>query len=123
MFTPAISSGKRGRRLKPAAQSRTTAKERKCSNKREWSDGEKTKLINLWKLEKALYNSECGSFSDCDKRKTKATKVQITEKLNSDFHLRKKNICFDESPLRMMKNALYFFLKAFFVLKIFKILS
>ena len=32
-------------------------------------------------------------------------------------------ICFIESPLKMMKNAFYFILKALFVLKIFKILS
>ena len=37
----------------------------------------------------------------------------------------KKNcvICFIERPLKMMKNAFYFILKAFFVLKIFKFLS
>ena len=37
----------------------------------------------------------------------------------------KKNcvICFTESPLKMMKNAFYFILKALFVLKIFKFLS
>ena len=29
-------------------------------------------------------------------------------------------ICFDENPLKMIKNALYFILKAFFVLKILK---
>ena len=32
-------------------------------------------------------------------------------------------ICFIESPLKMIKNAFYFILKAFFVLKIFKFLS
>ena len=32
-------------------------------------------------------------------------------------------ICFIESPLRMMKNAFYFILKALIVLKIFKFLS
>ena len=31
-------------------------------------------------------------------------------------------ICFTESPLKMMKNAFYFILKALFVLKIFKFL-
>ena len=37
----------------------------------------------------------------------------------------KKNcvICFIESPLKKMKNAFYFILKALFVLKIFKFLS
>ena len=32
-------------------------------------------------------------------------------------------ICFNDSPSKMMKNALYFILKALFVLKIFKFLS
>ena len=37
----------------------------------------------------------------------------------------KKNcfICFNESPLKMMKNVFYFILKALYVLKIFKFLS
>ena len=41
--------------------------------------------------------------------------------LNSDFHLPKKIIfiCFNESPLEMMKNAFYFILKALFDLDIF----
>ena len=39
--------------------------------------------------------------------------------------LEEKNcfICFNESPLKMMKSALYFILKAFFLFKIFKFLS
>ena len=32
-------------------------------------------------------------------------------------------ICFNENPLKMMKNAFYFILKALFVLKILKFLS
>ena len=32
-------------------------------------------------------------------------------------------ICFNESPLKMMKNAFYFILKSLFVLKVFKFLS
>ena len=46
-------------------------------------------------------------------------------KLKSDSHLTKKFlfICFNKSPLKMMKNAFYFILKALFVLKIFKVLS
>ena len=45
--------------------------------------------------------------------------------LKLDPHLPKKFliICFNESPLKMMKNALYFILKALFVLKILKFLS
>ena len=45
--------------------------------------------------------------------------------LKSDSHLPKKFlfICFNESPLEMMKNAFYFILNALFVLKTFKFLS
>ena len=44
---------------------------------------------------------------------------------NADSHLPKKLIfnCFNESPLKMMKNVFYFILKTLFVLKIFKFLS
>ena len=46
-------------------------------------------------------------------------------RLKSDSHLLKRNIfiCFNESPLQMMKNAFYFILKALFVLKRFKFFS
>ena len=37
--------------------------------------------------------------------------------------LEKMFICFNESPLKMMKNAFYFILKALFVFKISKFLS
>ena len=42
-----------------------------------------------------------------------------------EFSLSKKNgfICFNKSPLKMMKNDFYFMLKPPFVLKIFKYLS
>ena len=45
--------------------------------------------------------------------------------LKSDSHLPKRTcvISFIESPLKLMKNAFYFILKAPFVLKIFKSLS
>ena len=36
---------------------------------------------------------------------------------------KKKLVCVTESPLKMMKNAFYFILKALFFLKIFKFLS
>ena len=43
--------------------------------------------------------------------------------LKSDSHLPKHFfISFNESPLKMMKNAFYFILKALFILKIFKFL-
>ena len=44
--------------------------------------------------------------------------------LKSDSHLPKNCIIrFIESPLKIMKNAFYFILKTFFVLKIFQFLS
>ena len=49
---------------------------------------------------------------------------KFSRSLKSDSHL--KNflfISFNESPLKMMKNAFYFVLKALFILKIFKFLS
>ena len=47
------------------------------------------------------------------------------KKLKSDSHLPRKilSICFNERPLKMMKNAFYFFLKALLVVEIFKFLS
>ena len=44
--------------------------------------------------------------------------------LMSNYHLPKKSFyLLNESPLKVMKNAFYFVLKALFVLKIFKFLS
>ena len=45
--------------------------------------------------------------------------------LKSDCHLPKKFLftCFNERPLKMIKNAFYFIFKDLFVLKIFKFLS
>ena len=43
--------------------------------------------------------------------------------LKSDSHLPENCfICFNESPLKMVKSAFYFILKALFVFKIFKFL-
>ena len=42
--------------------------------------------------------------------------------LKSVSHLPKKFICFNDSLSEMMKNAFSFILKAFFILKIFKLL-
>ena len=47
---------------------------------------------------------------------------KLLEKSFSDPHFPKKNICFNGSPLKIMKNAFYFTLKAIFVFKIFKFL-
>ena len=46
-----------------------------------------------------------------------AFKVGLSHSKNNCF------ICFSESPLKMTENAVYFILKALFVLKIFKFLS
>ena len=44
--------------------------------------------------------------------------------LKSDSHFpKKKFLCFNNSPSKIMKNAFYFILKAVFFLKIFKVLS
>ena len=50
---------------------------------------------------------------------------EINQSFKSDSHLPKKIlfICFNDSPLKMMKNVFYFILKALFALKIFKFLS
>ena len=50
---------------------------------------------------------------------------ELESLLKLDSHLPKKFcfICFTESPLKMMKNAFYFILKALLVLKVFKFLS
>ena len=48
----------------------------------------------------------------------------VLDYLKSNSQLSKKKIiCFNDSPSKMMKNAFYFILKALFVLKIFKFLS
>ena len=51
--------------------------------------------------------------------------ISTENSLNLDTHLPKifYFICFIESPLKMIKNAFYFILKAFLVLRIFKFLS
>ena len=49
----------------------------------------------------------------------------LNNHINVGLSLPPKNrvICLNESPLKMMKNAFYFILETFFVLKIFKFLS
>ena len=48
----------------------------------------------------------------------------LSKHLKSDSHLPKKFvICLIESPLKLMKNAFYFILKALFVFTILKFLS
>ena len=54
-----------------------------------------------------------------------AKRLDKKDKVKVGLSPSKKNyvICVTESPLKMMKNAFYSILKAFFVLKIFKFLS
>ena len=56
---------------------------------------------------------------------TRKNKIIKVNNLKSHSHLPKKidGICFIGSPLKMMKSAFHFILKAYFVLKIFKFLS
>ena len=49
--------------------------------------------------------------------------LKITIKVGLSLSKKNSAICFIESPLKMMKNAFVFILKALFVLKIFKFLS
>ena len=49
--------------------------------------------------------------------------VIINSKVRLSLSKKKCFICFDESPLNMMKNAFYFTIKFLFALKIFKFLS
>ena len=52
------------------------------------------------------------------------TRSHISYRLKLGLSPSKKNciICFTESPLKMMKNAFFFILKALFLLKTFKFL-
>ena len=58
-------------------------------------------------------------------KKEKSIEILKIFDLKSNSNLPKKFsfICFNESPLKMMKNTFYFNLKALFVLKILKFLS
>ena len=52
------------------------------------------------------------------------TNCQFSRTLSRTLTFQKNcDICFIKCPLKMMKNAFYFILKALFVLKIFKFLS
>ena len=48
--------------------------------------------------------------------------VLVFQNLKPDSHFQEKNLLhsLNERPLKLMKNAFYFILKALFVLKIFK---
>ena len=51
-------------------------------------------------------------------------KISTRNNLKLDCHLPKKFfICFNDSPIKIMKNDFYFILKVLFVLKIFELLS
>ena len=74
-----------------------------------------TKYIS-WISKSSSVNNTNRTSKDNRKRKRKV-KVGFSPSKKVYF------ICFIESPLKMMKNAFYFILKALFVLKIFKFLS
>ena len=79
---------------------------------REWEE-----LINEWKAHiKAIVERICFAH-----KAISAFHLSLSI-LKSDSHLPKK-ICLIERPLKVMKNAFYFVLKALSVLKIFKLLS
>ena len=61
------------------------------------------------------------NFASADRFVLQLMKYFVSS-LKSDPHLPEKIwiICFIDSPLKMMKNAFYFILKALFVLKIFR---
>ena len=88
-----------------------------------WKTYEETPLIKLCNWEKSastrpfLTHSLKVSFINF------TTTFIFFTKSKSDSHLPKKNfICFNESRLKMLKNAFYFIWKALFVLKIFTFL-
>ena len=62
--------------------------------------------------------SDVAARSDINKEE-----VIINSKVRLSLSKKKCFICFDESPLNMMKNAFYFTIKFLFALKIFKFLS
>ena len=59
------------------------------------------------------------------KSKVSGLHIEGAHSLKSDSHLPKKIVfvCFNESPLKVMKYAFYFILKALFILKVFRFLS
>ena len=67
-------------------------------------------------LGKIWFQRDLGQ-NDIGQLECKVFKVGVTTSKNNFF------ISFNDSPLKMMKNAFHFILKALFVLKIFKFLS
>ena len=66
--------------------------------------------------------TECELAIEYDLTSLKTLKSYFLEP-DSGLSKKKIVICFIESPLKMIKNAFYFILKALFVLKMFKFLS
>ena len=66
----------------------------------------------------------CPNSGDAIKNLKSSPRMAIfyLRSLKSDSNFPKK-ICFNDSPSKVMKNAFYFILKTFFVVKIFKFLS
>ena len=69
--------------------------------------------------------TKCNQFLRNDKQETIPQAIHKNGKIKVGISSSKKIcvICLIESPLKMMKNAFYFILKALFILKIFKFLS
>ena len=92
--------------------------------KMEYHDCLLLKMLQIYlKIFTPIYKSGRSFFSVLAKRSMFKCLTPLA--LKSDSHLPKKFlfICFNESPLEMMKNAFYLNFKALFVLKIFKFLS
>ena len=68
-----------------------------------------------------LYKPLLNLPKNVEKRTQNAKNTKNTESLTLTLQ-KICFICFDESPLKMMKNAFYFILTALFFLKIFKLL-
>ena len=80
-------------------------------------------LLRSLRETKSIVN--CGLNAGTKMIADESFELKLTKNLKSDSHLSKRIlfVCFNENPLKMMKNAFYFILKALFLLKIFKFLS
>ena len=72
-------------------------------------------LTETWHDQRKL--NQCNETECIIKTTAKILKVGLSPSNKNSF------FCFNESPLKMMKNAFYFISKALFVLQIFKFLS
>ena len=77
-------------------------------------------FFKKWRTNFLIIIKRCGKVNSSFKKRNHLRKLTANLKLDCNPQ---KNICFNDSPSKMMKNAFYFILKALFVLKIFKLLS